>query len=51
MITFCFLFYFELCIFVFSGGESIKDNQIQNCVTYAKKRAKTIHELIKKAAN
>ncbi|XP_025415050.1 exosome complex component RRP43-like [Sipha flava] len=29
------------------GGNYIKDNQIQNCVKYAKIRAKTVHELIK----
>lgn len=30
-----------------SGGNYIKDNQIQSCVKYAKIRAKTVHELIK----
>lgn len=37
------------CILLFSGGDFIKDNQILNCVSHAKKRANTIHKLIKTA--
>lgn len=33
----------------FSGGDCIKDSQIQNCITHAKKRAKVIHKLIETA--